>query len=139
LSLLTSGATNPTGPDNAADVAALAALNPLSLLGCAAFGLSLTQIHIYVTEIKRAIQVRAGQGVGGSVVQQCVVSLNRLHPLRLQCMKPQAPCISRLGVNFSQDTGVVSIDVTVAADINSRSMSGFHTFDAPSVSSIKDG
>jgi len=77
LSLLTSGATNPTGPDNAADVAALAALNPLSLLGCAAFGLSLTQIHIYVTEIKRAIQVRAGQGVGGGVVQQCVVSLNR--------------------------------------------------------------
>eukprot|EP00775_Hariotina_reticulata_P003092 gene3092-3371_t len=55
LSLLTTKATS-TGPADAADVAALAALNPLSLLGCAALGLSLIQIHIYVTEIKRAIQ-----------------------------------------------------------------------------------
>eukprot|EP00879_Flechtneria_rotunda_P018631 GHRR01019552.1.p1 GENE.GHRR01019552.1~~GHRR01019552.1.p1 ORF type:complete len:239 (+),score=80.45 GHRR01019552.1:283-999(+) len=44
---------------------AVSALNPISALGAAALGLSLVQIHIYVTPIKRAIQVLWALGVLG--------------------------------------------------------------------------
>jgi uncharacterized integral membrane protein len=44
--------------DAAASSAAAWALNPLVLLGAVGLGVSLVQIHIYMTPVKRTLQVR---------------------------------------------------------------------------------
>nr|AFK33928.1 unknown [Lotus japonicus] len=81
-------------------------LDLLYVLGSGGLGLSLLLIHIYVSEIKRALQALWGLGILGSAIAYINLALPANENL-IQCVVDNPPAVWLVGPLFAALTGLV--------------------------------